>query len=94
MKMKKFVLACAMLLATVTASAACPAEAGCAVVLKASDGYWNVRAAPNGKILMRVHRGDTVEIVDAKGNWTYVAVHDSDIAGWISSNGLQEMPCH
>ena len=90
--MKKLVLACAMLVAAVTAAAGC--DTSCAVVLKASDGYWNVRAAPNGKILMRVHRGDTVEIVDAKGNWTYVSVSNSDVAGWISSEGLQEIPCH
>jgi hypothetical protein len=46
-KMKKLVLACAMLMATVTVGTACDDK--CAVVLKASDGYWNVRANPMAK---------------------------------------------
>jgi hypothetical protein len=47
--MKKFVLAGAMLVASVTAGIACGDD--CAVVLKASDGYWNVRATPMAKSL-------------------------------------------
>jgi hypothetical protein len=57
--MKKLAIACAMLVASVTASVAC--DGGCAVVLKASDGYWNLRATPSGRILLRLYRGDTVE---------------------------------
>jgi hypothetical protein len=91
-KMKKLVLACAMLMATVTVGAACDDK--CAVVLKASDGYWNVRATPNGKILGQLLRGDTVSILQVAGSWTRVSIHDSDVAGWISSNSLQVIPCH
>jgi Bacterial SH3 domain len=90
-EMKKFVLTCAMLVASVSAGAAC--DPGCAVVLKASDGYWNVRAEPNGKVLGRLHRGDTVEVSMVMGKWTRVFVHDRDVVGWVSSNGLQEYPC-
>jgi hypothetical protein len=90
-EMKKFVLACAMLVASVTAGTACGDD--CAVVLKASDGYWNVRATPNGKILGRLHRGDAVTVEKDLGDWSLVIVHDSDVGGWMSSNGLQKYRC-
>jgi Variant SH3 domain len=66
---------------------------GCAVVLKASDGYWNLRVSPNGKILTRLHRGDLVEVVRTSGSWTEVAVQGTDDSGWIATNALQEIPC-
>jgi SH3 domain-containing protein len=90
-EMKKLAIACAMLVASVTASVAC--DGGCAVVLKASDGYWNLRATPSGRILLRLYRGDTVEMLETAGTWTKIALHNSDVVGWISSNGIQEIPC-
>jgi hypothetical protein len=66
----------------------------CAVVLKATDGYWNVRAAPNGAILQKVFRGDTVDIVQVMGAWTQVTLHvNMNVTGWISNDGIQQIPC-
>ena len=90
--MKKLVLAYALLVASATAGTAGALEE-CAVVLKASDGFWNVRATPNGKIVGRLHRGDTVTVDWTEGKWAYVIVHDSDVDGWVSSSGLQKYPC-
>jgi uncharacterized protein YgiM (DUF1202 family) len=53
-----------------------------------------VRTTPNGKVLTRVFRGDTVQVFDAKGNWSFVAVNHSDEHGWINNAGLQEIPCN
>jgi hypothetical protein len=88
-EMKKLVLACAMLVASATAGVA--GDNDCAEVLRAAKGH--VRATPNGKILGRLHRYDTVSVVEVKGNWTRVIVHFSDVEGWMSTSDLQETPC-
>jgi hypothetical protein len=62
--MKKLAIACAMLMTLVTASIACDEGegSGCAVVLKASDGFWNMRTRPNGPVVTRLYRGDEVDV--------------------------------
>jgi hypothetical protein len=89
--MKKFAIAFAFLAVSVGQALAC--DGACAVVLKASDGYWNLRSYPNGKVLTRLYRGDTVEILHASGPWSRVAVNNSDFVGWVYTDGLQEIPC-
>jgi SH3-like domain-containing protein len=100
MKMTKYVVATAVAALIATLAHAGQFNWGrdavgksCAVVLKASDGFWNLRTSPNGKVIMRLHRGDLVEVVKEFGSWTRVAVQDSDLDGWIFTDAIQEIPC-
>jgi Bacterial SH3 domain len=89
--MKKLAIACAMLMTLVTASIACDEGNGCAVVLKASDGFWNMRTRPNGPVVTRLYRGDEVEVVRAADSWSLVTF--GRFQGWVSNTGLQQITC-
>jgi hypothetical protein len=91
--MKKLAIACAMLMTIVTGSIACDEGegSGCAVILKASDGFWNMRTRPNGPVVTRLYRGDEVDVVRTTNSWSLVTF--GRFQGWVSSSGLQQITC-
>ena len=93
--MKKLVLACAALMALVTASVACdePTNLRCAVV-KASDGFLNLRTGPNtqSRILIPVKNGTSVEFDEIVNGWVHVYNVDGDnVQGWMSKSSLKSI---
>jgi uncharacterized protein YgiM (DUF1202 family) len=95
--MNKLVLVCATLMAFVTAGVACDGiDTSCAVV-KASDGFLNLRTAPTtqSNILMPVKNGISVEFSETLNGWVLVHnVGGNEIQGWMSKSSLKIYQCH
>ena len=61
------------------------------IITEIPDGYLNLRAGPGTQheIIHRLHPGDRVEMVDAKGNWRFVAL-ESGMRGWAYSVYMED----
>ena len=97
--MKKLVLACATLMALGTASVACEEHTNlrCAVV-KASDGFLNLRTGPNtqSRIVVPVKNGTSVVFDEIVNGWVHVYNVPSmdeygNVQGWMSKSSLKNI---
>ena len=59
-------------------------------VYSPGDGYLNLRTGPGTgyQIIMRMHNGESVEIVERRGSWVRV-YHQSGAQGWCSEKFLR-----
>jgi SH3 domain-containing protein/Ssp1 endopeptidase immunity protein Rap1a len=92
--MRKILLAALTLIALTTVSHA--RNVGCAVVLRMSDGYLNLRVGPgtDSPVITRLHPGNIVVLSsDYIGNWRRVSTRKGDLDGWISSRWIQWVDC-
>jgi hypothetical protein len=92
--MRKTLLAALALVALTSASQA--RTIGCAVVLRMSDGYLNLRTGPgtDSPIITRLHPGNVVTVsTDYVGNWRRVSTRAGDLNGWVSSRWIQGIDC-
>jgi uncharacterized protein YgiM (DUF1202 family) len=100
--MKKLLLATVMAVSTATAALACDGES-CAVVLRMSDGYLNLRTGPTvqSNIVLRLYPGDRVSVDETVNGWSHisgVARLDRDdgknpTQGWVSSKWIKQSEC-
>jgi uncharacterized protein YgiM (DUF1202 family) len=90
--MNKLVLACATLMALVTASVACEEQHRCGVV-KAYDGFLNLRTGPNtqSRIVAPVKNGLLVFFDETVNGWVHVSIVDGDFnqQGWMNKSHLK-----
>ena len=61
------------------------------IITEIPDGYLNLRAGPGTQheIIHRLHAGDRVEMLDAKGNWRHVTL-ENGIRGWAYSLYMED----
>jgi uncharacterized protein YgiM (DUF1202 family) len=94
---KRLVLACATLMALGTASVACEEQHRCGVV-KAYDGFLNLRTGPNtqSKIVVPVKNGTSVLFDEIVNGWVHVYNVPSmdeygNVQGWMSKSSLKNI---